>query len=103
MDQEKYVPEQVHPVKVSWGRSASPEEFLTPQELRDYRGIVAQLQWTARQSRPGVSGSASLLASECPRVRVKHLLMANKVAIYLGCTAKVHLVIWPLDLSAVAI
>ena len=48
-----------------------------------------------------MAGSASLLASECPNLTVKSLLMANKVARFLRSTAKVHLTIWPLDLSAI--
>ena len=96
-----YILEQVRPMRVDKDRSRHPEELLNAGELRDYRGLVAKILWAARQSRPDVSGSASMLSAECPQVTISSALMANKVARHLRSTACSCLTIWPLDLSAV--
>ncbi|CAK0893332.1 unnamed protein product, partial [Prorocentrum cordatum] len=101
VDQEKYILEQVRPMRLDKERVKCPEELLDARELRDYRGLVAKILWAARQSRPDVSGSASMLSAECPQVKIASALMANKVARHLRCTASSCLTIWPLDLSAV--
>ncbi|CAK0887597.1 unnamed protein product, partial [Prorocentrum cordatum] len=101
VDQEKYILEQVRPMRLDQERVKCPEELLDAGELRDYRGLVAKILWAARQSRPDVSGSASMLSAECPQVKIASALMANKVARHLRCTASSCLTIWPLDLSAV--
>ncbi|CAK0863383.1 unnamed protein product, partial [Prorocentrum cordatum] len=98
---EKYILEQVRPMRLDKERVKCPEELLDARELRDYRGLVAKILWAARQSRPDVSGSASMLSAECPQVKIASALMANKVARHLRCTASSCLTIWPLDLSAV--
>ncbi|CAK0863095.1 unnamed protein product [Prorocentrum cordatum] len=101
VDQEKYILEQVRPMRLDKERVKCPEELLDAGELRDYRGLVAKILWAARQSRPDVSGSASMLSAECPQVKIASAPMANKVARHLRCTASSCLTIWPLDLSAV--
>eukprot|EP00959_Pyramimonas_sp_CCMP1952_P366278 7671324-Pyramimonas_sp.AAC.1 len=44
-------------------RKATPDSPLTPDEISAHRTVAALAQWLARESRPDVAGSASLLAA----------------------------------------
>jgi len=99
VDQEKYILEQVRPMRLERERKREPTSLLTEVEIRTFRGIAAQIQWVARESRPDVAGSASLLNGCLPEPKVSDALMANKVATMLRSTATQYITLWPLDAS----
>ncbi|CAK0837510.1 unnamed protein product, partial [Prorocentrum cordatum] len=97
VDQEKYIREQLSSIVIPKDRRSKPEELLTSSEIASYRATVAQIQWLARESRPDLAGSASLLAAALPSPSIEEALMANKVVKFLRAFASQYITIWNLD------
>ena len=68
--QEKYILENLQPVKLARGRVSQKDSLLSSVERAAFTTLVYQLNWVARESRPDVAGTASLMASKvsCPTV-----------------------------------
>eukprot|EP00959_Pyramimonas_sp_CCMP1952_P091604 1917352-Pyramimonas_sp.AAC.1 len=47
-------------------RGGPPSSPTSPEEVRGYRTMVAQIQWLARETRPDVAGGASLHSAALP-------------------------------------
>eukprot|EP00959_Pyramimonas_sp_CCMP1952_P107596 2249446-Pyramimonas_sp.AAC.1 len=78
-------------------RRASPELPLSKDEISSYRTVAAQVQWLARESRPDVAGSASLLAAALPSPLVSDALVLSKVVKFLKGSCEQKLTLWSLD------
>lgn len=61
VNQEKYILEQVRPMKLDKGQRAQTSDYLISSEIIAYRSMAAVIQWEARESRLDVASSASLL------------------------------------------
>eukprot|EP00959_Pyramimonas_sp_CCMP1952_P411648 8626500-Pyramimonas_sp.AAC.1 len=82
-------------------RRSQVESPLTREEIRSYRAVAAQVQWLARESRPDVAGSASLLAAALPAPSVADALALIKVCKFLKASPEQRLTIWNLDPASV--
>ena len=60
-------------------KGTSPEQELTPYQIKQLRGINGSLNWLASQSRPDFSAQTSLSQQAFPSPKIKHLRQANNV------------------------
>ena len=100
VDQEKYILESIAPMRLDPQRKPDRTRKLDKSEVHLYRSMCAQIQWVARESRPEVAGSASMLNSALPEPTVEHALLGIKVCKFLRGTASQVVTIWPLDLHS---
>ena len=68
---------KVKPITMDRGRGA--EDYMTPNEVTKFRGLLGSLQWPAVQSQPHLQCSASLLAGQMSTGLVKSITDANKL------------------------
>ena len=101
VNQEKYILENIHPVKLGRGRLTQREALLNPAERAAFTTLVYQINWVARETRPDVAGTASLLASKVSAPTVDDLSVLNKAAAHLRSTASQPLILWQHDLSCI--
>ena len=101
VNQEKYILENIHPVKLGRGRLTQREALLNPAERAAFTTLVYQINWVARETRPDVAGTASLLASKVGAPTVDDLSVLNKAAAHLRSTASQPLILWQHDLSCI--
>ena len=73
---EEYL-RKVKPITLDRGRG--PEDYMTPNEVTKFRGLLGSLQWPAVQSQPHLQCSASLLAGQMSAGLVKSIADANKL------------------------
>ncbi|CAK0887845.1 unnamed protein product, partial [Prorocentrum cordatum] len=99
IDQEKYILEQLAPLRLAKGRRSGPEAPLTPEEVKLCRTMVAQIQWLGRESRPDVSAGASIQSAALPSPTVSDAMLCIKIVKHLKGTASQKIVLWPLDPS----
>ena len=78
IDQHDYV-KALTKVAISRERRSKPKEKLTAKELHDYRSIVGQLAWPARESMPQISYDVSDLQQKVAESTVGDLVHANNV------------------------
>ena len=78
LDQHQYV-QALTSVAVNKARRSQPTEKLTAKELHDYRSIVGQLAWPARETMPQLSYLVSDLQQKVAIATVKDLVHANYV------------------------
>ena len=76
VDQKHYI-QTLQEVTISSGRSRSDD--LTPEERKEYRSIVGQLNWVATQTRPDILFEVCMLSSRFDSARIEDLMHANKV------------------------
>ena len=100
VDQEKYILEHIAPMKLDPKSTSDKTRKLDKSEIHLYRSMRAQIQWAARESRPEVAGSASMLNSALPEPTVEHALVGIKICKFLRSTASQVITIWPLDLHS---
>lgn len=65
-----------------------------------------KINWLARETRPEVCGTASILASKLPRATVSDIIVANKAVNHLRGTATRPLIIWkfrPEDMTFIVV
>ena len=60
-------------------KGTSPEQELTPYQIKQLRGINGSLNWLASQSRPDLAAQTSLSQQAFPSPKIKHLRQANNV------------------------
>ena len=78
---------------------SDPSRGCCTQDMSDFRTMVAKIQWVARESRPDVAGSASLLSVCLPSPTLSDASTGMKVSRYVRSTASRSFRIWPLDPS----
>ena len=72
--------EYLHKVKpITLDPRRGPEDYMTPNEVTKFRGLLGSLQWPAVQSQPHLQCSASLLAGQMSAGLVKSINDANKL------------------------
>ena len=106
IDQQKYILEQIHPVPLSKGRRSEKNAALTPEEFAAFRSTIYRINWVAKESRPEMSGLASIMASKLTAATVEDVLTVNKNVNFLRSTASRPLTLWRMDpenLSFIAI
>ena len=78
VDQSEYV-RNLERVHIPLARRRTPGSPLTEKELHDYRSIVGQLAWPARETMPQLSYAVSDLQQRTGQATVKDLHAANKL------------------------
>ena len=78
IDQHTYV-KAIPKVSVSMERRRKSQELLTPKEVHDYRSLVGQLAWPARESMPQLNFLVSDLQQRVSGAKVHDLVHANNV------------------------
>ena len=63
IDQQKYIVENLHPIHLARGRRSEKQASLSTAEFESLRSLVYKINWLARETRPEVCGTASILAS----------------------------------------
>ena len=71
MNQEKYILENITPMRLDPKNRSDKTRKLDKGEIHSYRSMCAQILWVARESRPEVAGSASMLNSALPEPTVE--------------------------------
>ena len=71
---------QLEKVKLTKERTSKPKSKLTDRELHDYRSIVGQLAWPARESMPQLAHSVSYLQQKTNQATIHDLMHANNVS-----------------------
>eukprot|EP00959_Pyramimonas_sp_CCMP1952_P306138 6406966-Pyramimonas_sp.AAC.1 len=84
-------------MRLEKSRLSDPSSLLAPSEVKLYRTMIAQVQWVARESRPDVSGCASLQSAALPSPTVADAQLVITACKYLKSTASQRLTIWQLD------
>ena len=92
-DQEKYIIEKLHPVKLAKGRASQHDSLLDGEEFESFRSLLYRVNWIAHQTRPEASGVVSLLSSRLKNASVHDLTCLNKLVVHLRNTAQQHLVL----------
>ena len=78
IDQHEYVM-QLEKIKLTKERISKPTSKLTDKELHDYRSIVGQLAWPARESMPQLAYSVSDLQQKTNQATIHDLMHAHNV------------------------
>ena len=106
LDQEKYITEQVTPIPLPKHRRAMKDAELTEEEFQAMRSAVYKINWIAKETRPEMSGLASIMASKLKKAVIDDVLIINKSINFLRATASRPLILWKMcldDLAYVAI
>lgn len=101
VDQEKYILEQLAPMRLAKERRAAPSDLLTQDEIRGYRTMVAQIQWLGRETRPDVAAGASLQSAALPSPTVADAMLCIKIVKHLKSSSSQKIVVWSLDPNSV--
>ena len=95
MNMEEFIYTRLEPIKLSRRvlKKDAASMLLNEAEKTQLRGLIASLNWIAREARPDASAAASLLASAFPSPSMGHILSANDIVAHLKTfpvTLKVH-------------
>ena len=101
IDQEKYILEELKTVPLDRGRRSLKHSPLTPSEFTLLRSGICRLNLVAKETRPEISGSASILASRLNEATIEDVLTHNKAVQLMRDTAAQYLTIWKHDLAQV--
>ncbi len=82
--QSKYILEQIHPIILPKGRRQHSSGLLSSTEFEAFRSLIYRINWVGKETRPEVSGTASIMASKLKQARVKDILTENKKLIIIG-------------------
>ena len=97
VDQSKYILEQIHPIILPKGRRQHSSDLLSSTEFEAFRSLIYRINWVGKETRPEVSGTASIMASKLKQARVKDILTVNKIVNYLRSSANRPLTLWSFD------
>ena len=106
LHQEKYINEQIFPVALSKGRRSQKDSLLTQEEFQSFRSAVYKVNWVAKETRPEVCGTASLMASRLTKATVDDVIVLNKNINYLRSTSSRPLILWrhdPVNMAFLAV
>ncbi|CAK9044748.1 unnamed protein product [Durusdinium trenchii] len=95
MNMEEFIYTRLEPIKLNRRvlKKDAASMLLNEAEKTQLRGLIASLNWIAREARPDASAAASLLASAFPSPSMSHILSANDIVAHLKTfpvTLKVH-------------
>ncbi len=68
---------KVKPIAI--GKERGPEDYMTPNELTKFRGLLGSLQWPAVQSQPHLQCATSMLAGQMSAGLIKSIHDGNKL------------------------
>ncbi|CAK9083538.1 Retrovirus-related Pol polyprotein from transposon RE2 (Retro element 2) (AtRE2) [Includes: Protease RE2 [Durusdinium trenchii] len=88
MNQEKYILEKLHPVKLSLGRKGNKSATLLPDEFESFRSMLYRVAWVAHQTRPEAAGAVSILSSRLKEAVIHDICCLNKLIAHLRNTAQ---------------
>ena len=106
VDQEKYILEQLQPVARAKGRRSERSSPLTEEEFKNFRSALYRINWVAKETRPEISGMASILASRLQHATINDVIILNKAVNHLRNTAARPLKIWkfaPRDMAFIVV
>ena len=102
IDQKKYIEEQVHPVALNKSRRSEKNSPLSDEEFEAVRSAIYKVNWVAKESRPEVSGMASIMASKLKTATVDDVATLNKNINFLRNTSHRALTMWRMNPEDVA-
>ncbi|CAK8990659.1 Integrase catalytic domain-containing protein, partial [Durusdinium trenchii] len=78
-DMDEFIYTRLQPIALARRvlKKDSAKVKLSENEKTQLRGLIASLNWLAREGRPDVAAAASILASAFPEPAVSHILAAN--------------------------
>ena len=79
--------EELKTVPLDRGRRSLKSNPLTPSEFTLLRSGVYRLNWVAKETRPEISGTASILASRLNEATIEDVLTHNKAVQLMRDTA----------------
>ena len=88
MNQEKYILEKLHPVKLSLGRKGNKSATLQPDEFESFRSMLYRVAWVAHQTRPEAAGAVNILSSRLKEAVIHDICCLNKLIVHLRNTAQ---------------
>ena len=106
IDQEKYILEQLEPIMLAKGRRADKQSPLNESEFVAFRSCIYRINWVAKETRPEVSGLASIMASRLKHATIEDALIVNKAVNHLRNTASRAMILWkhgPREMTFIAI
>ena len=82
---DEFIYTRLQPISMSRKvlKKDAKEVKLDEKEKTQLRGLIASLNWVAREGRPDCSAAASILASSFPEPTVAHIISANEVVQHL--------------------
>lgn len=78
MNQNEYI-QEMRTIELSQKRRAKRESFLNEQEIKEYRGVVGQINWVSSQTRPDATFDMLSLSMQMKHPQVENAIEANKV------------------------
>ena len=93
MNQEKYIIEKLHPIKLLGGRKGDKSARLLPEEFETFRSMLYKVAWVAHQTRPEAAGAVSILSSRLKEAVIDDICCLNKLISHLRNTAQQSLVL----------
>ncbi|CAE7223309.1 unnamed protein product [Symbiodinium sp. KB8] len=97
IDQHKYITEQIFPIPLAKHRKAQKDAALTDEEFQAMRSSVYKINWIAKETRPELSGLASIMASKLKTATIDDILTINKNINHVRTTAGRPLILWKVD------
>ena len=97
IDQGKYIKEQIKPVLLEKGRKQDKNAPLLKEEFEALRSVIYKINWVAKESRPEMAGTASIMASRLKAATIEDILIINKCVNHLRNTADRAIVLWKHD------
>ncbi|CAK9022317.1 unnamed protein product [Durusdinium trenchii] len=88
MNQEKYIIEKLHPLKLPLGRKGDKSSRLKPDEFEAFRSMLYKVAWVAHQTRPEAAGVVSILSSRLKEGTIEDVSCLNKLIQHLRNTAQ---------------
>lgn len=88
MNQEKYIVEKLHPVRIEQGRKGDRAAALNHDEFESFRSMLYRVAWVAHQTRPEAAGVVSILSSRLKEATVHDVCCINKLIGHLRNTAQ---------------
>ena len=82
---DEYIYTRWEPISISRKvfKKDAPKVKLDEREKSQLRGLIASLNWTAREGRPDASATASILATTFPEPCMSHVFQANDMVAHL--------------------
>jgi len=82
---DEYIYTRLEPISISRKvfKKDAPKVKLDEREKSQLRGLIASLNWTAREGRPDASATASILATTFPEPCMSHVFQANDMVAHL--------------------
>ena len=99
LDQHKYITENIHPITIAKHRKGDKKQPLNEEEFQQLRSLIYRINWVARETRPEVAGTASIMASKLHQAVVQDLYTINEVVNFLRSTSTRPITLWKFQAS----